>query len=404
MERKLQKREYREKAFKKILLTAIRQNPKGMTLEDMVIATGLAKDWVELALMSLLEDIPCRLKANKNGEILYIFDLPTKNNFSFKIFPKNQKFGNFFHKSLAYIFGEAHKRKDKLLTEKIILNYIKNNHGKIVVAEIVQLTGWSIKEAETQVVRLLANYQGEVEVSKEGIIIYIFEDLAKGEKKSSEISESLKIWERTIPEKVFNKNSEVENQKLQKRAKYLTGVSFLVPIATTTFFFGNLSPLLFWASASFPFLFATLGLALPALRKKWIHHQNDKIRLKNVERYILKAIFQKLDYRLSPEKTLQIILEEIKPKKNYLYWWNPKFDAVMYDIMMMLTCTYNKEAIFRKKANELEADIDVLKNGELSYEFERLQEELKVVKNMRFIETNQNIGKNFNKELKEIIN
>lgn len=389
MERKLYKREYREKKFKKILLAVIQKNPNGMTLEDMIVATGLAKDWVILALRSLLGDFPCRLKANTEGSICYIFELPTKIRSQFNVFSKNQKIKNCFRQSITYIFGEFWHKKDKLLTEKIILNYIKHNQGKIVIAEIVQLTGWSIQEAEVQAVRLLSDYQGEVEVSKEGIIIYTFEELVKNDKESSNITESLKIWERPIPEKIFNRNSKVENQKLQQKVTYLTIISCIIALFITNFF-ANSHTFLFWISISIPILFTTLGLVLPTLRKKWILYQNDKIRLKNVEIYILKAIFHKLNACLNPDKSLQTLLEEIKPQKNFLYWWNPKFDAVSYDMMMMLTCTYHKESIFRKKANELQADIYALENGELSYKFDRLEEELKVIKNIHLLDKEYN--------------
>jgi len=307
----LKSQKYEAKKFEKELIKALKKFPKGATLNNLVIETGLNISWLPYALKKLLGKHPCRLLVNQENELCYLFDFQEDKNYFSKFFPKK--------KTIT-------PRKERLYLEKIFTHYIAHRGGKIVVAEIIQLTAWSVREAEIEAAQLLANYDGEVEVTQEGVIVYHFPKLKVKSGENQEVAESLKIWERPFSEK-------------------------------------KAVPWLNWYG----------------LHETLLYEKNRKILLKNVEIYMLKAIFYKLQRQINPEKEMHHILEEIKPRKTYKYWWNEHFIPKMFDLWMMLTCTYEKEVIFKNKAIELEAEITALENGELSYDFTRLSLELDVV-------------------------
>ncbi|MCU0444183.1 MAG: hypothetical protein MUE85_04640 [Microscillaceae bacterium] len=343
---KILKKEFNEKDFKRRIRQAIHKQPQGTTIADLVVLTGLPIEWVEYLVRALLGEYPCRLRTNARDELVYVFDLSKKTE-SLRIilhdwvkakieYAPNHRIYGFLEK----ILRDTPEIKDRLFLEKVILNYIRHNEGKIVVAELVQITGWSIYQAETQIVRLLADYHGEASVTDEGVIIYQFAELADDADLDSEISASLKVWERPLPELTIN--DEYPSNPIQL----------------------------------FRFLY-----------NLYLDWKNEKVRLKNVETYLLKGIFARLKSHISPEKDLKKIIQEIKPTKQYDYWWNRFMSAAGFEYAFVTTSTYQRETILQKKALELEAQINVDENGNLYYDFERLQKELDTIHKLRKIST-----------------
>lgn len=393
MENQIKEINYNEKLFKKLIKKALKKDPnQGYTIADIIVATGLSNDWVEYALPQLLKEYPCRLETNNENELVYVFDFDAGQNRVTRrlkqwLQKRNPQKKNIVRQLVAYIFGVTNELKDKWFTEKIVLHYLRSNGGKIVIAELVQLTGWSIRQAETEAVQLLANYNGEVEVTPQGVIIYKFEELAAASGKDFEISESLKIWERPIPERQLNYNEESVNEKLKKFNQWNLRIAGIAPFAIGTLFYllkGYVPSDILLLSAGLPLSLSTMFYTVPAIRKLRLSMENERIRRRNVERYVLKAIFHRIHQQIRPERHINLLIDEVKPKKNYLYWWNPKVvDQSMFDVLMMLTCTYDKETIFREKALELDANMDVDNEGDICYDFDRLNLEMKEVAHYR---------------------
>ncbi len=387
---------YQSKRYRQLLLKALRQKPNGATIADLVVLTGLPTDWVEYTLRYFLGVYPCRLKTNQQDELVYLFDLrPGKQSWQNQLLTwakttaQSKRFRTqkkVLYQTLTYIFGAARKSQDRLFTEKVILNYIRHNQGKIVVAELVQITGWSIYEAETQAAQLLARYQGEVEVTEDGVIIYHFEELAQASEHRQEITESLKIWERPLPERQLNPNDEATNQKLEKINRQNLVASSLTSLLTGALVlsqqFGMVANLLLLASTT-ALSFSSVFFLVPAIRQFYLYLENEKIRIQNVETYILKGIFHRVHSKISPDKDLKKMIQETKPQRQYHYWWNRYLPSSVYEYSLILTSTYHRELLLQKKAIELEAEIDVDQNGDLYYHFERLNRELATINRLR---------------------
>lgn len=342
---------------------------QGASLHDIVVLTGVSTDWVEFTIRILLEEYSCRLKVNDKNELLYLFDF------------SKQRYNNF---NKVKSFFRLQKRKNHLFTEKIILNYIRNNQGKLVVAELIQLTGWSVYQAETQATRLLAQYQGEVKISKEGVIVYTFEDIEKLSTESEKIKESLKIWERPESEKTFDIESWKAKFNKINRFNILTYFTGFLVIMSLIFGRqgGVLSNLLLIVSG-ITLLFSGTFYFIPVFKSILIELKNQKIRTKNAETFLLKGIFKRIDQNIYPEKDIKRMIFEAKPVQSYLYWWNKYISPAFFENTFILTSSYHRELLLEKKAIELEANIAVDNKGKIYYQFERLQRELNVIERLK---------------------
>ena len=63
--------------------------------------------------------------------------------------------------------------------ERRILAEIRAQKGRIGLADVMRVTGLPREEADPLMARLMLDYEGDVEVSEEGGIIYRFEALRK---------------------------------------------------------------------------------------------------------------------------------------------------------------------------------------------------------------------------------
>jgi hypothetical protein len=323
---------FQKKRFRKILLQVIEQHPAGLTRSDMVMLTGIASDWLELLLRQLLNEYPCRLSVNENLELVYHLDSKNPKNYLEKKLGNWQRF--WLHQTNTppiWLLRRLHKwlQPERFFLEILILHHIRYNQGKMVVADLIQIAGWSVRQAETEAVQLMANYRGEASVTTEGVVIYTFEEFAQFPLLDEKLLQSLKIWER--PE------AEVD------------GFQHLLP--------------------SF-------------IREQLYYKKNLSIRAKNMKKFILKAIFYHIQTHINPDKEIKLILDKVKPSQTFPFWWSASsLGPAMYDFWMMLVSTYQKENLFKEMALALEAEIEVDEEGNLLYHFERLEREIKALYN-----------------------
>jgi len=183
----------------------------------------------------------------------------------------------------AFVFGEAYVKRDDLFLEKIILAFIKENGGKILSSDIVKITAWSLRKAEQEVAQLLANYQGEVEVTEKGLIVYHFDDLKNA--KVEKPVEKYEVWHRFLPTPHLNYNSSVVNKNIM----YVNTFNLVAPVFSGSIVAWFLEYGLFWDLPStfffwlftFPVIFSVLFFLVPALRYPSILEQQKEVNLIN---------------------------------------------------------------------------------------------------------------------------
>ena len=404
----------------------------------MVVATGLSKDWVELAVRALLNDYPAHLETNEQQDLIYIFDFtPRAGNmtlrkwfglffsalrkgfmvffkgwtllmyctyvllnllvlFVFFIFinilaaildketihmpswlirsidnvimalsgifsfprGKNASRG-YLHLMFTYIFGETRRPVNDLEIEKRLLRFIGLNQGKIIVAEIVKLTGWSVRKAQEEAAQLLANYHGDAEVTEEGVIVYVFPDLeedprvakflqqpdyqASVDKKVAEkiekyrarnnetqpnegvpaatndqekINEVRPIWQNLLPTRFMNDNDPEINKMIVVGNSFNWAMSLVTPfllmfmISYVTQLIDEDDPFefgsgFFYIFAIIPFVYSFLFWFIPLLRRPGVILANRRIDAINEEYRLLGVIFNKIGEPLYRKYELQ---------------------------------------------------------------------------------------------------
>ncbi|WP_437670528.1 hypothetical protein [Sorangium sp. So ce131] len=85
----------------------------------------------------------------------------------------------FYEKVNRFFFGPAPAPRDPLETEKLLLAEIRAQRGRIGLADVMRVTGLPRDEADPLMARLMLDYDGTVDVSEEGGIVYRFEAIRR---------------------------------------------------------------------------------------------------------------------------------------------------------------------------------------------------------------------------------
>jgi hypothetical protein len=78
----------------------------------------------------------------------------------------------------AFIFGPPRPVLDARARERNLLAYIREHAGRITAADTASLTGLPLEQADALTLDLAARYEGDIEVTEQGAILYTFDGLA----------------------------------------------------------------------------------------------------------------------------------------------------------------------------------------------------------------------------------
>ncbi len=111
-----------------------------------------------------------------------------------------------YKKVFDYVFGPPEVPRDELEDEKILLAYVREKGGRIAASDLVALTGWDYARAEEEASRLMASYEGEPEVTEDGVVLYVFKDLrtTAGEREAG--ARPKLAWERPLADRPLTGN------------------------------------------------------------------------------------------------------------------------------------------------------------------------------------------------------
>ena len=78
----------------------------------------------------------------------------------------------------GWLLGPPRQRPDPLADERQLTALITARRGVLSAADLVELFGWTLAQADAALVRILVDYGGDLFVTDDGAIIYDFADLA----------------------------------------------------------------------------------------------------------------------------------------------------------------------------------------------------------------------------------
>lgn len=97
-----------------------------------------------------------------------------------------------------FFFGPPSPPDDPRETERLVLSAIRAGKGRIGLADVMRVTGLPREKADPMMARLMLDYEGDVDVSEEGGIVYRFAALRKTASTALE-REPPPAWTRVRP-------------------------------------------------------------------------------------------------------------------------------------------------------------------------------------------------------------
>jgi hypothetical protein len=97
-----------------------------------------------------------------------------------------------------FFFGPPPAPEDPRENERLIVSAIRAGKGRIGLADVMRVTGLPREQADPMMARLMLDYEGEVDVSNDGGIVYRFAALRKTAQEASE-AEPPPAWTRSKP-------------------------------------------------------------------------------------------------------------------------------------------------------------------------------------------------------------
>jgi hypothetical protein len=103
-----------------------------------------------------------------------------------------------YERVFQFIFGPERKEADPLEEERRVLSLIRERQGRVGLIDVMAVTGLDKDAGERLITRLLVDYEGEIEVTEEGAVFYIFKDLRKTVGEAQPAQRTLMSWERPV--------------------------------------------------------------------------------------------------------------------------------------------------------------------------------------------------------------
>ncbi|HSM05278.1 MAG TPA: hypothetical protein VK858_11735 [Longimicrobiales bacterium] len=195
----------------------------------------------------------------------------------------------FYKKVFAFVFGPDEPELTPERRDRELLRFIRARQGAVSAADLVQATGMTLEDAESELGRLMVAHDGEVEVTDDGTLVYLFPALmvsAGGPVRDGNLPAA---WRRLEPPAPLTGNSAGSNVAIVglnafNLAAAATAPWFIFPrlgIGGTAAEVG-----LIWI----PVVFSALFFAVPALRIPGVLRENARRASRNVRKTLLSLV------------------------------------------------------------------------------------------------------------------
>jgi hypothetical protein len=106
----------------------------------------------------------------------------------------------FYERVNRFVFGPPPVVEDPRERERRVLGEIRRLSGRVGPGDLMRVTGMEREDAERELLRLLADYEGDVQVSDDGALVYAFKSLRLTSGQSVDAAPA-PVWQRreTLP-------------------------------------------------------------------------------------------------------------------------------------------------------------------------------------------------------------
>lgn len=214
----------------------------------------------------------------------------------------------FIYSVFDFVFGPARPEPDKLADEREILGYLRAHDGRITATDLVGMFGWSYHKAEEEVTRLLVDYDGDPEVTDDGVIIYQFPKLLKSANETAlSPSKPKSVSQRLESRPALTGNSKTADVLIGAFAGFNLVVSFFAA-NWASIRFGLVGPMWQFLLTVFPLTFFAIFLSVPALRAFGRKIGDKRREARNAERLAIQKVLDTGGTPLPAEPALDNLL------------------------------------------------------------------------------------------------
>jgi hypothetical protein len=100
----------------------------------------------------------------------------------------------FYERVNRFVFGPPSVERDPREQERLVLAELRRQKGRVAPADVMRVTGLSREESERLLLRLVVDYQGDIEASENGAVIYQFKDLRTTARTAETAATPAPIW------------------------------------------------------------------------------------------------------------------------------------------------------------------------------------------------------------------
>lgn len=164
----------------------------------------------------------------------------------------------FYEKVNGFFFGPPRPRDDQRASIRALVAEIRLRRGRIALSDVIRVTGAAPDKADALVSRLLVDYEGHIDVTEEGAILYRFPSLRPSTESTLVEPAPPAIWKKALDVPAFTGNSAGDN------AWILALLGFVALLS-----WGSMSLGLWIWIADVPFYASVFFAAIVPLRLPW---------------------------------------------------------------------------------------------------------------------------------------
>lgn len=197
----------------------------------------------------------------------------------------------FIKKVFAFVFGPDSPRPSQAQKDRSVIRLIRARKGVLTAAELVQHTGLPLQEAEEEMARLMGAYAGDVKVTPNGVLTYVFPDLMVSAAGTVTEREPDPAWRRLEPAASVTGNDSKSNALIGG----LNGFNLVAAMTAPWFIFPRLGfggPLAWIGLVWIPAVFSALFFAIPLLRSIAVRRRNRKRQETNLRKILLGHVLR----------------------------------------------------------------------------------------------------------------
>lgn len=197
----------------------------------------------------------------------------------------------FIKKVFAFVFGPDTPRPTQAQRDRSVIRLIRSRRGVLTAAEMVQHTGLPLWKAEEEMARLMSAYNGDVRVTKGGVITYVFPELLVSARGVVSEREPDPAWRRLEPTASVTGNDGRSNALIGG----INGFNLVAASSAPWFIFPRLGfgGTVAWVGLVWiPLTFSALFFLVPLLRAVAVRRRNLRRQEWNLRKILLGQVFR----------------------------------------------------------------------------------------------------------------